>query len=431
MRAAFYECDITPPLGGNMPGYYRANPAMDVFEPLYAKAVVVEDEGKYAAIVAIDTCEVHPQFHDVITKRVKEYTGIEPESVCVHVVHTHKGAPTEHAPEVGQDCDPCYTDVCMRRAADAIILAYKRLQDGVEVHFGCGNVEGISYNRNYVLEGGELSSFRASHNKKILRTLAGIDPELPVLTFFKDGRPIGAIISFACHQDCTGKIVNGYSSDYSGILAQELKKKYGPEFISVFLIGAAGDINHIPNDHSIKLPPFWYREMGKIIAKEAERVIDNDSKPIGTGISIRKEEIDLPVRTVDLESACRQIEKWAADNAMMRLFNLAYYYKTNKIDHDLLWLQVIRIGKVCLYIMSGEIYVNLGLKLKKESPFEYNIVVENSNSFGGYIPTADAFAEGSDLYEASLCYGSRHAPEAGEMMVKRLLEISAELSEKN
>ena len=92
-----------------------------------------------------------------------------------------------------------------------------------------------------------------------------------------------------------------------------------------------------------------------------------------------------------------------------------------------MWLQVFRIGKVCLYIMSGEIYVNFGLKLKKESPFEYNIVASNSNSYGGYIPTPEAFAEGSDLYEISLCEGSRHAPEAGEMMVKRLLEMSKEL----
>jgi hypothetical protein len=55
-------------------------------------------------------------------------------------------------------------------------------------------------------------------------------------------------------------------------------------------------------------------------------------------------------------------------------------------------------------------------------------VVSNSNSYGGYIPTPEAFAEGSDLYEISLCEGSRHAPEAGDMMVTRLLEMSNELS---
>ena len=424
MRAAFYECDITPPLGENMPGGYRENRAMDVFEPLYAKALVIEDGGTYAAIVAIDTCEVNPQFHDVITKRVHEYTGIDPDSVCVHVIHTHRGAPTEHRPEVGQGFDPCYTDVCMRRAADAIILAYKRLQDGIEIKFGCGIVEGISFNRNYVLENGELRSFSAG-DKKSIGTLAGNDPQLPTLTFSKDGKPIGAIISFACHPAGPGG--QGYSGDFPSILSQELKKQYGAGFISVFLLGAAGDINHRPNDPSRTIPPFWYREMGKIIAREAIRVIETESKPIGNGISIKKEQIDLPVRNMTLDETCRQIGKWAEKKDMMRMLNLAYYYRTNKLTHDLLWLQVIRIGKICLYIMSGEIYVNFGLRLKKESPFEYNIVVSNSNSYGGYIPTPEAFAEGSDLYEISLCEGSRHAPEAGEMMVKRLLEMSKEL----
>ena len=427
MRAAFYECNITPPLGGHMPGYYCANPAMDVFEELYAKAVVVEDGGNYAAIVAIDACEISPQFHDIITKRVQEYTGIDPSAVCFHVVHTHKGAPIEHRPEVGQLYDPSYTDVCLRRTADAIILAYKRLRDGVEVSFGCGNVEGISYNRNYVLEDGELRTFGSS-KKKVVRMLAGIDPQLPILTFHKDGKPIGAVISFACHQDCTGgNKMNGYSADYSGILAQELKKKYGPDFVTVFLIGTAGDINHVPNDPSVKLPPLWYQEMGRILAREAIRVIDGESLPIGEGVGVMKEEIDLPVRNLDLDAACKQIGKWADKNSMMRILNLAYYYTTNKVDHDLMLIQAIRIGKACIYVMSGEIYVNFGLRLKKQSPFEYNMVIENSNSFGGYIPTPEAFAEGSDLYEISLCEDSRHAPEAGDMMVDRLLEMGAEL----
>ena len=29
MRVGFYECDITPPLGGDMPGYYGHNIAHD------------------------------------------------------------------------------------------------------------------------------------------------------------------------------------------------------------------------------------------------------------------------------------------------------------------------------------------------------------------------------------------------------------------
>ena len=71
MRAGFYECDVTPPLGGHMPGYYRINPAETVFERLYAKAMVVEDNGNYAAILALDTCEYIDTMTSVIEERVR------------------------------------------------------------------------------------------------------------------------------------------------------------------------------------------------------------------------------------------------------------------------------------------------------------------------------------------------------------------------
>ena len=47
MRASFYECDVTPPLGGFLWGHYREIYAQEVHNRLYAKAVVVEDQGAY------------------------------------------------------------------------------------------------------------------------------------------------------------------------------------------------------------------------------------------------------------------------------------------------------------------------------------------------------------------------------------------------
>lgn len=425
MRAGFYECEITPPLGCNMPGYYRPNPAQDVFERLYAKAVVVEDAGRYAAIVALDTCEVNPQFHEEITRRVEAYTGLDPACVCVHVVHTHKGAPTEDRPEVGQFYDAPYTDVCTRLAADAITLAYRRMRD-VEVVFGEGRVEGISFNRNYILEGGKAVSF-GSQGKRVLGMLAGTDPSLPVMTFLCDGQPIGSVISFACHQDCTGREVNGYSADYSGILAQELKREYGQDFVSVFLIGTAGDINHIPTDSTRKLPPFWYREMGKMLAREAIRVMQ-DSEPVGEGVETCKEPITLPLRVLDDACVARQVEAWKGAYASeMRTRNLLHYHQTNRAREDTLLLQAIRIGNTCIYVFPGEIYVNFGLRIKASTRYAHCMVIENSNSFGGYVPTPEAFAPEHDLYETSLCEGSRHTSDAGDRMTDRLLKMGEQL----
>ena len=45
MRAGFYECDVTPPLGCFMWGSYKRKFAAEVHNKLFAKAVVIENEG--------------------------------------------------------------------------------------------------------------------------------------------------------------------------------------------------------------------------------------------------------------------------------------------------------------------------------------------------------------------------------------------------
>ena len=65
MRAAFYECDVTPPLGGYMSGHYRKDLAEDVIDKLYAKALVVESDGELVAIVTVDTLIVPEEMREI------------------------------------------------------------------------------------------------------------------------------------------------------------------------------------------------------------------------------------------------------------------------------------------------------------------------------------------------------------------------------
>ena len=76
MRAAFYESDVTPPLGGYMWGHYREKRATEVHERLHAKAVVIEEGDGLAAIVVIDSCAIPEGMREAVTARITEYTGI-------------------------------------------------------------------------------------------------------------------------------------------------------------------------------------------------------------------------------------------------------------------------------------------------------------------------------------------------------------------
>jgi len=72
--------------------------------------------------------------------------------------------------------------------------------------------------------------------------------------------------------------------------------------------------------------------------------------------------------------------------------------------------------------LPGEVFVDLGLAIKRASPFATTLVVELCNDAPGYIPTRKAFAEGS--YET---VNSRVETGGGEKMVETAVRLLNEL----
>lgn len=425
MRAAFYECDITPPLGGYMWGHYHDVRAYDVREKLYAKAVVVEEAGEVAAIVVVDTCALPEEMHEIVTKRIYEYTGIAPERVCIASTHSHSGASVGTDPATESYADATYKDVFFRLCADAVTLAYKRLQE-VDVKFGQTEVYGISFNRDFIKEDGTYVT-HGRGKPGIVRAMDGMDPDLPVLLFEQEGKPVGAIINFACHQDCLGSARTGYSGDYASILSKRLKEEYGSDFVSLFLLGACGDINHVNPDASVDIPFLWYHHMGNVLADAVIGVV-KEAQPVSGGVKIISKTVEVQRRLADPETTRKTIIKWLTANAsFMRTRNLLHYEASNTKTSTELIVQGICIGDVCIATLPGEVYTAIGQGIKKQSPYARNMVVENCNKYCGYIPTKEAFDECSDLYESSLCFHSCHVPEAGEILQKETLQILQQL----
>ena len=421
MKAAFYESEITPPLGGMMWGHYTDLRAYDVQDRLFVKALVVEDAGEVSAIVCVDCCSLPPEMHDIVTRRIEEYTGIKPERVCLNCNHTHWGATFCDSPELDAYADGPYRDVCFRLTADAVILAYKRLEEA-EASFGATELRGYSFCRDYILEDGTV----ITHGKSPLAVkglLAEVDPAVSVVTFRHNGEPIGALINYANHQCCCGRI-EAYTGDYSSILSKELKKLYGPDFVSLFLQGTAGDINHINNDRVTKATKDTYREIGRALAKKVVEAMQHDA-PIGGGLSVKKELIRIPTRLLDSDGLREKLRKMLdGDGSTMRIRNMVYYHATKQDPYKDLWLQTIVLGNTCIWCLPGEVFVDFGKRLKAESTFQNNLVVELCNTHCGYIPTKAAFGEKCDLYETSICHYSCLVPEAGDMIVDRLLAMT-------
>ena len=434
MKSAFYEKEITPPIGYNLPGYFNFRGSTDIIDRLYAKALVVEN-GEKIAIVAIDALFATDYMRKPVVERINRYTGIKEDNILFAANHTHTAIPLyDGLVEFDQTGLDSYLETICALIADCAILADKRLEES-SAKFGLGNVEGIAFCRNYYMKNSTPTTNPGRMNPNIEGPVTDVDTELPVL-FFEDkyGNPKGALISYALHQDCVGG--EEISGDYSSILSQELKKVYGEDFVSVFLIGACGNVNHLDVNKKEDAPDH-YKKIGKIIAGEvvktaakAERINANEIKSVYKTLKIKrlevsKEELEKAentVKTVKLKEGV----KIAADDTDPEQYALAmakilinHVNGPEEIDAP---LQVIKIGDFTLYCFPGEIFNQYSNTVKNSSNTDKKMVATVCNASVGYVPTTDMFYP--TIYE-SLPGSCKLNKNAGKIMADELIKLGS------
>lgn len=435
-KCAFYEKEITPPLGCNLPGYANLRAGSDVKDRLMAKSCVISDGEETVALIAIDALHILYEVREQIAKRVNEFTGIPEKNVLVAAVHTHTGIPEKYysANKEAADNQAYYYEIFPKLIADCAILAYKRLSAS-ELFFGIGNVEGISFCRDYIMKNSTPRTNPGRLNPDIIGPASETDNELPVLFVKKsDGTPLGAIVSFACHLDC----VDGteYSGDFASELSKQMKKVYGENFVTVFFMGTAGDINHF-NVKTAGDAPDHYRKMGDRIAGEVLKTISFAEALQGETVKCKLEFLKInkiyisEERMAEARNTIATVKeipgvKIAADGTAKELYDLMMAKKLitvlgNAPEVFDVPLQYIEIGNVKFFGFPSEIFCFFGRELKERCKNSKCIVATCCNGAYGYVPTRDMFYD--TVYESSPG-SNRLEKEAGYMMVEKFLEMS-------
>lgn len=92
-KAAVTKADITPEPGIWMAGYAaRKGPAEKVLQPIFAKALMVEDaEGGRFVFLTMDLIGVSRTFRDAVERLAGEKFGLAPEAILINASHTHSG----------------------------------------------------------------------------------------------------------------------------------------------------------------------------------------------------------------------------------------------------------------------------------------------------------------------------------------------------
>lgn len=430
MKCGFYEKDITPPLGDDIPGYYAHRYAMDIEDNLYAKAVVFssddEDPAKMTALLILDMLLLSVPLTNAIKSRITEFTGIPKERIAVAATHSHYSIP--HGDAVSPRDDE-YMAILPRMAADAVILAFKRLR-GCTMTYGIGRESGVSYVRDYVLDDGATVTNPHAFIDHIVRPYSESDPDLPVLTFWNDeGQRIGVLYTFALHADSCGK--HAYSGDFPSEVSRQLKMRYGADFISIYLAGFGGDINHVDFMGGTRNT---HRDIGQILAKEIIRVSEEGSESVNGNCVAMVERI-LPMQRRRATKAQIEQARYYVANPGIRKYDmtgftsqllLMYEEACGDCSNDVsIPLQVMRIGDVWIYVCPLELYHQYATPLKLAAPSGKWLITELANMEASYIPVPELLD--SECYEAQLCAGSWMEAYAGDKIVQALKGMVDEL----
>ncbi len=435
LRTAFYEKEITPPLGCAIPGYFELRFGSDVKDRLYAKAMVAENNGSAVAVIAVDGCTTDSTLCDLVCKRIEEFIGLPRENVMFTFNHTHCGIPREDYskdPRAVKNMEG-YITVVSKLIADCAILAYYRLAES-ELRFAQGAVEGIAFCRDYYMKNGTPQTNPGVMNPNIQRPVAENDPVLPVLLACdKAGSPKGAVVAFDCHLDCVGG--DAYTGDYPAELSRILKKEYGEDFVTVFLEGVAGDVNH-KNVKKKFTDPNHYKHMARLIADELLSIVPTAQPLEGEEVSALFEQIRIPRRYIpekDIAEAREAIATIPEDpttgiRAMNRSDKQYVLGMAKRLINFLettpeileVPLQVLKLGDFRLYGFPSEIFSCHGRYLRQGAGFEKKLVCTLANGSYGYVVAEDMFYD--TVYE-SRPGSNRLCAEAGRIMADKLIEM--------
>jgi neutral ceramidase len=243
------------------------------------------------------------------------------------------------------------------------------------------------------------------------------------------------------HLDTVGG--NEYSADYPVYLSETLRKQFGSNFVSLFGTGTCGNINH--NDVSRPGPQKGHdgatREIGQTLARTVSAAIPALAKVGQPSLGVRSETIFVPLQNYTEEELAwaesgaspsrypgREFLQQRRRNKVLSLKSMreneAIPPSTSGADWNLpLEVHAFRLSDdTAMVTLPGEVFVELGLAIKKGSPFKNTLVIELANAGIAYVPNREAFAQGD--YEV---INSRVQPGGGEMLVESALRLLHEL----
>ena len=433
MRAGTAELNITPEVGGVIPGQWLPRTAKSVHDPLLVNALVLECEDERVAIVSADVVSLKARVVAAARGLIADMTGIRPDGALLAATHTHTGPPVADA--LGTEADEAVVEALPRAIATTIARANEQLRPALVATWS-GSAPGLAFPRRYHMRDGTVQMHPPKGSPEVLGPEDQADPTIAGFHIWAEsGELLAACINFACHPIVVGGACF-YSADYPGGVREALRRLHGPTATVVYLNGPCGDVgpDNVDDTARSRYGEEWVSRIGFGLAGFATGLssVAQPRESLRLAVVSRQVRIGLRpvpddlVRKAEATLSKEEIRTPPQDQERIRLREyLLLDRERREQDYVDAEITVMKVGDAAIVGLPGEVFADIGRRIRGASPFPHTIIAELANGCHGYVPTRKAFEGGG--YETWLARSSKLVPEAGDRMVAAATALLCQL----
>jgi len=443
-RAGAHAQDVTPiqwPVSVN--GGFQDRLTKEAHDPLHARCLVLDDGATRLAFVVCDSCMIPRTITDEAKRLAHKATGIPPERILISATHTHT-APTS-AGVFQSEPNADYVKYLPIQIAKGIEKADANLEPA-KIGWGVGKNERQIFNRRWKMKTTQTDPFGRMKdlvrmnpgylNPGLVEPAGPIDPDVSFVSVTsKSGTPRALLGNYSLHY--VGG-VPALSADYFALFANRMGELTGankttPPFVGIMSNGTSGDINNVNYGKGAPARPKpgeQARVVAYDVAESAHKAWEKIKHHDAAKLKMVQREIELGVRLPSkddvayarsiLAKAKNKVLSGAPEVYARETLLMAKYPAKVKC-----LLQAIQIGDLAVVSTPCETFVEIGLELKKKSPFKHTFTISLANGYNGYLPTPQQHALGG--YETWRARSSYLEENASVAITRNLLEMLAEL----
>jgi len=387
LRVGAARIDVTPS-ADQLPKGIRG-----VLDPVYVRAIVIENGSSRAALVTVDTVVLPPEIWTDVSARVARELNIPASQLLLTASHTHS------AFLHGKGFENSIFEA-VRQASLASRPA--------RMAFGTGAAF-INVNRNIIDPATHRWWEGPNYDGPSDKTVAVIRFE--TLT----GDPIAIYYNYAVHGVLTG-MLDQVSGDIPGAASRYIEDSLGRGAVAVWSTGASGDQNPIYFQQTYDLRAIRIRDYAKRgedisnamppggqgldrSSPEVAKLLDQQKQMVLSMGQILGEEVLHVVRT-GLERPVTAATIAGAQETVTcpgrrRTDSGRAGFPGTYVDADpvAIRLSLLKIGDTVIGGVDAEVFTVIGERFKRESPYKHTMMATLTNGMAnsGYIPNDAAF----------------------------------------